>query len=37
MSRRAVVAEWRRATESMGAARSCLRDGYYADSVSLAY
>ena len=37
MNRRAVVAEWRRATESMGAARSCLRDGYYADSVSLAY
>ena len=37
MNRRAVVAEWRRATESMGAAHSCLRDGYYAGSVSRAY
>ena len=37
MNRRAVVAEWRRATESMGAARSCLRDDYYADTVSLAF
>ena len=37
MSRESVIAEWRRATESMGAARSCQRDGYYADSVSRAY
>ena len=37
MNRGAVVAEWRRAMESMGAARSCLRDGFYADSVSRAY
>ena len=37
MSRESAIAEWRRATESMGAARSCHRDGYYADSVSRAY
>ena len=37
MSRESAIAEWRRATESMGAARSCQRDGYYADSVSRAY
>ena len=37
MSRKSAIAEWRRATESMGAARSCQRDGYYADSVSRSY
>ena len=37
MSRKSAVAEWRRAVESMGAARSCQRDGYYADSVSRSY
>ena len=37
MNRKSAIAEWRRATESMGAARSCQRDGYYADSVSRAY
>ena len=37
MNSKLAVAEWRRATESMGAALSCQRDGYYADSVSLAY
>jgi uncharacterized protein (UPF0332 family) len=37
MSRKSAIAEWRRATESMGAARSCHRDGYYADSVSRSY
>ena len=37
MNRKSAIAEWRRATESMGAARSCQRDGYYADSISRAY
>ena len=37
MSRESVIAEWRRAAESLGAARSCHRDGYYADTVSLAH
>ena len=37
MSRKSAIAEWRRAVESMGAARSCQRDGYHADSVSRAY
>ena len=31
------VGEWKRAKESLGAARSCLRDEYYADSISRAY
>ena len=37
MNRKSAIAEWRRATESLGAARSCQRDGYYADSISRAY
>lgn len=37
MNRPIVLAEWRRATESLGAALSCRRDGFYADSVSRAY
>ena len=37
MNSNPAVDEWRRATESMGAALSCQRDGYYADSVSRAY
>lgn len=37
MNRTIVTAEWRRATESLGAAESCRRDGFYADSVSRAY
>jgi uncharacterized protein (UPF0332 family) len=32
-----VLAEWKRAAESLGAAESCRRDGFYADSVSRAY
>jgi uncharacterized protein (UPF0332 family) len=32
-----VLAEWRRATESLGAAQVCHRNGFYADSVSRAY
>jgi uncharacterized protein (UPF0332 family) len=32
-----VQAEWRRAIESLGAAQSCRRDGFYADSVSRSY
>jgi hypothetical protein len=32
-----VLEEWRRAVESFGAAASCLRDGFYADSVSRSY
>ena len=37
MRRALVLAEWRRATESLGAAASCRRDGFYADSVSRTY
>ena len=37
MNRPLVIAEWRRAVDSLGAARSCRRDGFYADSVSRAY
>ena len=37
MNRKDAIAEWRRAVESMGAASSCQRDGYYADAVSRAY
>lgn len=37
MNRSLVLAEWRRAVESLGAARSCYRDGFYADAVSRAY
>ena len=37
MRKNPVIAEWRRATESMGAAMLCQREGYYADSVSRAY
>jgi len=37
MNRVLVLGEWKRATESLGAAESCRRDGYYADSVSRAY
>ena len=36
-NRKSVIAEWRRAVESMGAALSCRRDGYHADSISRAY
>ncbi len=37
MNRALVLGEWKRAAESLGAAESCRRDGYYADSVSRAY
>lgn len=37
MNRTITIAEWRRAIESLGAAQSCRRDGFYADSVSRAY
>lgn len=37
MNRALVLAEWKRAAESLGAAESCRRDGYFADSVSRAY
>ena len=37
MNRPIVLAEWKRAVQSLGAAQSCRRDGFYVDSVSLAY
>ena len=37
MNKALVLAEWRRATESLGAADSCRRDSFYADAVSRAY
>lgn len=37
MSATTALAEWKRARESLGAAGSCHRDGYYADAVSRAY
>lgn len=37
MNRTLVLAEWRRAAESLGAARSCARDGFHPDAVSRAY
>ncbi len=37
MNRALVLGEWKRAAESLGAAESCRRDRYYADSVSRAY
>lgn len=37
MNRPLILAEWRRAVESLGAAGSCRRDGFYADSVSRAF
>ena len=37
MSKGDVVGEWQRSRGSLGAAQSCLRDGYYADTVSRAY
>jgi len=37
MNKTVVLAEWRRATESLGAAESCRRDGFYADSISRTY
>jgi uncharacterized protein (UPF0332 family) len=37
MNKTVVLAEWRRATESFGAAESCRRDGFYADSISRTY
>lgn len=37
MNRPVALAEWRRAIECLGAAQSCRRDGFYADSVSRAY
>ncbi|MBI4489825.1 MAG: HEPN domain-containing protein [Deltaproteobacteria bacterium] len=37
MNKSLVLAEWKRAAESLGAAESCRRDGFYADSVSRAY
>ncbi len=33
----AVAGEWKRARQSLGAAWSCHRDGYHADSISRAY
>ena len=32
-----VLAEWKRATQSLGAALSCQRHGFYGDAVSRAY
>ena len=32
-----VAGEWKRARQSLGAAYSCYRDEYYADSISRAY
>ena len=37
MNRTLVLAEWKRATESLGAAVSCSRDGFFSDSVSRCY
>jgi len=37
MNTPAILAEWERAKESLGAARSCLRDGYLRDAVSRCY
>lgn len=37
MNRSLVIGEWRRATETLGAAYSCRQDGFYADAVSQAY
>jgi len=37
MNKAVVLAEWRRAAESLGAAESCRRDGYYADAISRTY
>ena len=37
MNKTLVLAEWRRAAESLGAAESCRRDGYYADAISRTY
>ncbi|MGH7809598.1 MAG: HEPN domain-containing protein [Candidatus Binatia bacterium] len=37
MNKAVVFDEWRRAAESLGAAESCRRDGYYADSISRTY
>jgi uncharacterized protein (UPF0332 family) len=37
MNKTVVLAEWRRAAESLGAAESCRRDGFYADSISRTY
>ena len=37
MSAETALLEWRRAQASLGAAGSCRRDGYYADTVSRAY
>ena len=37
MNKAIVLAEWRRATQSLGAAQSCRRDGFYADSMSRTY
>lgn len=37
MNKALVLAEWQRAAQSLGAAESCRRDGFYADSVSRAY
>jgi uncharacterized protein (UPF0332 family) len=37
MNKALVLAEWRRAAESLGAAGSCRRDGFYADAISRTY
>lgn len=37
MNKSIVLAEWERAVECLGAAESCRRDGFYADSISRAY
>ena len=37
MSSAAAVSEWWRALNCLGAARSCYRDGYFADAISRAY
>ena len=37
MNKAVVLAEWRRAIQGLGAAQSCRRDGFYADSISRTY
>ena len=37
MNKELVISEWRRARESLGAAATYEREGYYADSISRAY
>lgn len=32
-----IISEWKRATDALGASKSCRRDRFYADAVSRAY